>query len=237
MQSLVVIVAVAASFGLASARVIVDRDPRMHISEQVNAMKTTWTAINNDAHKYKLGVASDAFEKMRRDMPVRILSPPSSGLPDSFDAREQWPNCASVFNDIRDQGQCGDCWAVSTAGAFSDRLCIGTNGTVTAPPYSSWDIATCSGNSNGCNGGSPMDAWAWIVSNGVVTGGPITNPVVSTPDAHPLLINRRAANPIRLRMPIYRASKVANLDTVHRMRKMVKKPAHHTWSSKIKHKS
>ena len=30
-------------------------------------------------------------------------------LPDSFDAREQWPNCKSL-NEIRDQGACGSCW-------------------------------------------------------------------------------------------------------------------------------
>jgi cathepsin B len=180
MQPFVVIVVVAASFGLANARVIVDRDPRMHISDQVNAMNTTWTARNNDAHKYKLGVASDAIENMRKNMPVRLLSPPASGLPDSFDARDQWPNCADVINDIRNQGQCGDCWAVATAGVFSDRLCIATNGAITVP-YSSWDITTCSGNSNGCNGGDPKKAWDWLVSNGVVTGGPITNPVGCKP--------------------------------------------------------
>lgn len=30
-------------------------------------------------------------------------------LPDSFDARQQWPKCTTV-GQIRDQGSCGSCW-------------------------------------------------------------------------------------------------------------------------------
>ena len=30
-------------------------------------------------------------------------------LPESFDAREQWPNCPTI-KEIRDQGSCGSCW-------------------------------------------------------------------------------------------------------------------------------
>lgn len=30
-------------------------------------------------------------------------------IPDSFDAREEWPECPST-KEIRDQGSCGSCW-------------------------------------------------------------------------------------------------------------------------------
>lgn len=30
-------------------------------------------------------------------------------LPASFDPREKWPNCKTLF-EIRDQGSCGSCW-------------------------------------------------------------------------------------------------------------------------------
>ncbi|PIO71037.1 hypothetical protein TELCIR_07071 [Teladorsagia circumcincta] len=44
-------------------------------------------------------------------------------IPESYDPRIQWANCSSLFH-IRDQANCGSCWAVSTAAAMSDRICI-----------------------------------------------------------------------------------------------------------------
>ncbi|VDO07862.1 unnamed protein product [Haemonchus placei] len=54
----------------------------------------------------------------------------NQALPESFDARDKWKNCSSVIGYIRDQSNCGSCWAVSAAETMSDRLCIGTNGRV-----------------------------------------------------------------------------------------------------------
>nr|1SP4_A Chain A, Cathepsin B [Bos taurus] len=48
-------------------------------------------------------------------------------LPESFDAREQWPNCPTI-KEIRDQGSCGSCWAFGAVEAISDRICIHSNG-------------------------------------------------------------------------------------------------------------
>ena len=32
-------------------------------------------------------------------------------LPESFDAREEWPECAAIIGAVRNQGDCGSCWA------------------------------------------------------------------------------------------------------------------------------
>ena len=45
-------------------------------------------------------------------------------IPASFDARQHWKQCPSVGH-IRNQGQCGSCWAFAAAESFADRLCIG----------------------------------------------------------------------------------------------------------------
>ncbi|EPB71595.1 papain family cysteine protease [Ancylostoma ceylanicum] len=50
-------------------------------------------------------------------------------LPESFDAREKWPDCPSI-SYIRGQSACGSCWAVATASVISDRACIESNGTI-----------------------------------------------------------------------------------------------------------
>lgn len=31
-------------------------------------------------------------------------------IPDSFDARTAFPQCASIIGHVRDQSNCGSCW-------------------------------------------------------------------------------------------------------------------------------
>lgn len=90
-------------------------------------------------------------------------------LPESFDAAERWPQCAQVISDIRDQSNCGCCWAFGAAEAASDRLCIATNGTV-AVALSEQETCFCA-ESEGCNGGQLDTAWDYIKSSGLSTGG------------------------------------------------------------------
>ncbi|PIO71036.1 papain family cysteine protease, partial [Teladorsagia circumcincta] len=88
----------------------------------------------------------------------------------SFDARVQWANCSSLFY-IRDQANCGSCWAVSTAAAMSDRICIASKGAKQVL-ISAQDIVSCCHECGyGCDGGWPIRAWQYGVEEGVVTGG------------------------------------------------------------------
>lgn len=77
-----------------------------------------------------------------------------------------------MINDIRDQSNCGSCWAFGTTEAFNDRRCIKT-GDLTL--LSSLDTAGCCGFLNcfsmGCNGGQVGTPWKWFENTGVVTGG------------------------------------------------------------------
>ncbi|GMT12169.1 hypothetical protein PFISCL1PPCAC_3466, partial [Pristionchus fissidentatus] len=96
----------------------------------------------------------------------------SAALPASFDARTQWPSCSQI-GAIRDQADCGACWAFAAAETMSDRVCIATNGTQ-QPVLSAEDMLSCCGDLchvNGCSGGNPFGAWLYMATAGVCTGG------------------------------------------------------------------
>lgn len=89
--------------------------------------------------------------------------------PESFDSATNWPKCAKVIGDIRDQSNCGCCWAFAGAEAASDRMCIATNAEI-LEPLSAQDVCFCS-SSDGCDGGQIETPWDYIKNTGAVTGG------------------------------------------------------------------
>lgn len=90
-------------------------------------------------------------------------------IPDSFDSAQHWPNCAKVIGDIRDQSNCGCCWAFAGVEAASDRMCIATNASVMLP-LSAEEVCFCA-NDDGCDGGMIDTPWDHIKEHGAVTGG------------------------------------------------------------------
>ena len=91
-------------------------------------------------------------------------------VPGSFDAGQNWPHCAKIIGDIRDQGNCGCCWAFVGAEVSSDRLCIATNGSLVLP-ISAQDVCFCSNEGLGCFGGDLDGPYFHVRDKGAVTGG------------------------------------------------------------------
>jgi len=94
-------------------------------------------------------------------------------LPKNFDAREQWPTCQSI-RAIRDQSSCGSCWAFGAVEAMSDRICIASGGNIQVSLSADDLLSCCSSCGFGCNGGDPLAAWKFWVSDGIVTGSNYT---------------------------------------------------------------
>merc|ERR1711907_700939 len=92
-------------------------------------------------------------------------------IPDSFDSEQNWPQCAKIIGDIRDQSNCGCCWAFAGAEAGSDRMCIATNASMQVP-LSAQDVCFNGGGlmSQGCNGGQITSPWSYMKKGGLFGG-------------------------------------------------------------------
>jgi cathepsin B len=155
-----------------------DRYPIHSISQTVNALGSTWEAhphsmFNGASWKFIKSLCGALPEPSSVKSPLKVIEP-LKDLPENFDSADNWPQCASVINNIRDQGSCGSCWAVSSTSNFNDRLCIASNGTFTAE-MSAEDTLSCCAMidfcGSGCNGGFPSGAWRYFKGTGLVTGG------------------------------------------------------------------
>jgi cathepsin B len=149
--------------------------------EKINAAKTTWKA--SMPKKFMNATRADVMRLLGTIMPgeAGYAAPENErttfkegDVPDSFDVRTQWPQCESITGRVRDQSDCGSCWAFGSTEAFNDRYCIQTGDATTV--FSAEDtLACCSGlkcqMSMGCNGGQPAGAWNWFKTYGVTSGG------------------------------------------------------------------
>jgi C1A family cysteine protease len=83
---------------------------------------------------------------------------------DSIPASIDWTTLGAV-TPIKDQGQCGSCWAFSAVMAIEGDLFIDTGKLIS---LSEQDLVSCDHNGDeGCNGGLMDQAFAWVEENGI----------------------------------------------------------------------
>ena len=139
---------------------------------EIKAKATTW--IPHEVHENPLSKLSteeilglcgtkvgpiDANEESPFPAPEEITS-----VPATFDSRTAWSGCVHA---IRDQGQCGSCWAFAATEALSDRFCIKSNRSVNVV-LSPEDMVSCDTSNMGCNGGYLDRAWSYLERTGAV---------------------------------------------------------------------
>lgn len=129
--------------------------------------------INSAQRSWKAGVYADYSRMTMAQMMFRAGGPKKFDFPQPREVTEEdrlaakalpmefdWRNIGgkNYLSPVRNQGNCGSCYAFATMAMFESRIRILTNNTQT-PVLSTQDIVSCSEYSQGCNGG-----FAYLIS-------------------------------------------------------------------------
>jgi cathepsin L len=132
---------------------------------------TFWLGMNkfadltvNEFVKVMNGYNATLREERRQDRPTFRFNPNLGALPDTVDWRTQ-----GYVTAVKDQGQCGSCWAFSATGSLEGQHFKSTKSLVSLSEQNLVDCSTKQGNM-GCNGGLMDYAFEYIkVNNGIDT--------------------------------------------------------------------
>jgi hypothetical protein len=95
-----------------------------------------------------------------KERDLNIVPLPTANLPASVDWRTQ-----NAVTPVKNQQQCGSCWAFSTTGALEGIYAITTGNLLSFSEQQLVDCSESFGN-YGCNGGWPYDAIEYVQQNG-----------------------------------------------------------------------
>jgi C1A family cysteine protease len=143
---------------------------------RADLFKKTLTALSqeNSKNDNTFRVAANKFadwtpaeyRRMLAYKPLRGNVTPVVDTPVSIPTSIDWRTEGAV-NPVKDQGQCGSCWAFSAVGAMESRIKIKTG---TLPSLSEQQLVDCAGGiyeNQGCNGGDMGTAMDYAHDKGM----------------------------------------------------------------------
>jgi cathepsin B len=139
------------------------------VANNAQSTATTWYPENPDESRFKDWTEAEMREFLSLDFTLPNSAEKAKrvyarNVPEHFDAREEWPGCVGY---IRDQGNCGSCWAFCAVTALGDRFCIDSG--MNNPELSPQVLVSCDSKNHGCKGGSTYYAYQFLKSEGTVS--------------------------------------------------------------------
>jgi len=130
----------------------------IHIARQ-NAKETGHTAGHNylsdwSAEEYSSMMGLNAEDREQDQENIFIATPNSTGI--------DWRTVKGVVTPVKDQGQCGSCWAFSATESVESHYVIAGNDQVIMAPQELVDCSKGLFSNHGCSGGWYYYAWKWL---------------------------------------------------------------------------
>jgi len=135
---------------------------------------TKFSDLTQEEFNVNLGRKGHGFHDEDKEHTFRATKVPKSELKAS--TLVDWA-AAGKTTPVKNQGQCGTCWAFSTTEQIESAWLMAGN----APwEFSVQQIASCDTTSNGCGGGDTINAYEYIMGNGVGLGSDAFAPYVQS---------------------------------------------------------
>lgn len=126
-----------------------------------------YSTITLGVTKFSDMTPSEFKQKMLSPRPITEQNTESLEFQLDAPAQVDWRTKGAV-TPVKDQGQCGSCWAFSATGGIESAWIIAGHSMVTLSEQQLMDCSTAYGN-HGCNGGFYRNAYSYVIANGGIT--------------------------------------------------------------------
>jgi len=144
------------------------------LNQKINEKNLSWVAgetsmskLPKEKRRARLGLIKPPFQKQNAGIETNyITSPLSASYPSSLDWRNKDGN--DWISPIKDQGECGACWAFSSVAVVESRAKIELNKPSYNIDLSEQDVVSCNTGGGSCSEGSESDALTHMKNTGIV---------------------------------------------------------------------